>query len=230
VHQYFLPILVGFFAACVLVALEFLHFNGILHRDIKPENLVFDKKGYLRMTDLGVARIWKPENSCDTSGTPGYMSPEVMCRCNHGVAIDYYAVGVIVFECMLGYRPYTGNSRQEIRDKVLSKQVQIKKKDIPPGWSPEAVDFVNQTIQRKPQNRLGNNGPEEVMNHPWFSDVDWQRVRRCEIPPPYNPVYRPEEYQDQLLGGQDATVPAETLILLRKEAIQSRDADKYRCV
>ncbi len=64
---------IEFFAACIIIALEFLHINGILHRDLKPENLVFDRKGYIRLTDLGVARIWKPENSADTSGTPGYM-------------------------------------------------------------------------------------------------------------------------------------------------------------
>lgn len=58
--------------------------------------------GYLRLTDFGIARIWKPDNSADTSGTPGYMAPEVMCRQNHGVAVDYYAVGVIAYECMIG--------------------------------------------------------------------------------------------------------------------------------
>lgn len=86
-----------FFACSIILGLEFLHNKGIIHRDLKPENIVFDKKGYLRITDLGVARIWKPENSNDTSGTPGYMAPEVMCRCNHGVAVDYYALGIIVF-------------------------------------------------------------------------------------------------------------------------------------
>ena len=87
------------------------------------------------------------------------MAPEVICRCCHGVAADYYALGIITFECIFGFRPYTGGSRQEIRDKILSKQVQIKKRDIPVGWSQQAVDFVNQLIQRKPQNRLGYNGP-----------------------------------------------------------------------
>lgn len=62
------------------LALENLHNNNIIHRDIKPENLVLDHKGYLRVTDLGIARILRPENSQDTSGTPGYMAPEVMCR------------------------------------------------------------------------------------------------------------------------------------------------------
>lgn len=85
-----------------MLSLEYLHTNSVIHRDLKPENLVFDKDGYLRLTDLGIARIWKPDNSNDTSGTPGYMAPEVMCRQNHGVASDYFAVGVIGYECMMG--------------------------------------------------------------------------------------------------------------------------------
>ena len=111
----------GFFAACIIIALEYLHSQGIIHRDLKPENLVFDSEGYLRLTDLGIARIWRPDNSADTSGTPGYMAPEVLCRQNHGIAVDYFALGVIVYECMLGRRPYVGKSRQEIRDNVLAK-------------------------------------------------------------------------------------------------------------
>ena len=63
------------------------------------------------------------------------MAPQVMCRCSHGVAVDYYALGIMVFQCIFGFRPYVGANRQEIRDKILAKQVQIKKKDIPPDWS-----------------------------------------------------------------------------------------------
>jgi len=63
-----------------------------------------------------VARIWKPENSNDMSGTLGYMAPEVICKHNHGIGVDYYALGIIAYECMIGRRPYSGKSRQEIRD------------------------------------------------------------------------------------------------------------------
>lgn len=66
-----------------------------------------------------------------------------MCRQNHGIGVDYFAVGVIAYECMFGKRPYVGRSRKEIRDHILSKQIAIKKSDIPHGWSIEAADFIN---------------------------------------------------------------------------------------
>lgn len=158
------------------------------------------------------------------------MAPEVMCRCNHGVAVDYYALGIIIFECIFGFRPYVGANRQEIRDKILAKQAQIKKKDSPAEWSQEAIDFVNQSIQRKPQNRLGNNGPEEVMGHAWFKDVDWDRLRRKLVPSPFAPVYNAEEYQDQLNNIHEVAIPAETVLLLKKEAIQSKQCGMHRSV
>jgi serine/threonine protein kinase len=67
-----------------LQALEAIHSGGIIHRDIKPENLIFEIDGYLRLTDFGISRYWSPDNASETSGTPGYMAPEVMCRQNHG--------------------------------------------------------------------------------------------------------------------------------------------------
>lgn len=97
-HRKFTEEQTRFFLACLILCLEYSHNKGVIHRDIKPENLVFDSTGYLRLTDFGIARIWNPENAKDTSGTPGYMAPEVMCRQNHGVAVDYFAIGVIGYE------------------------------------------------------------------------------------------------------------------------------------
>ena len=79
--------------------------------------------GYLRITDFGIARVWREENAQDTSGTPGYMAPEVMCRQNHSYAVDYFALGVMAYEFMLGKRPYVGRNRKEIRDMIFAKQV-----------------------------------------------------------------------------------------------------------
>ena len=154
-----------FFISCILCSLEYLHENAIIHRDIKPENLVLDYKGYVHLTDFGIARIWQPENKHETSGTPGYMAPEVICRQNHSVISDYFALGVIVYEFMTGKRPYQGKTRKDIRDGILAKQVQIKLQEIPPGWSTEACDFTNRLLQRKPQNRLGAGGIKEIKEH-----------------------------------------------------------------
>ena len=148
---------------------------------------MIDHNGYLRITDFGIARIWRPENAQDTSGTPGYMAPEVMCRVNHNTAVDYFAVGVMAYECMHGRRPYVGKSRKEIRDHILSKQVQIKKGEVPRGWSVEAADFINKMIQRKPQNRLGNNGSTEVKNHPWMKTFNWEALYNQTMESPFMP-------------------------------------------
>ena len=129
--------------------------NKIFHRDIKPENLVLDSKGYLRLTDFGIARCIKDKQNLDASGTPGYMAPEVICKQVHSVTVDFYAVGIICYELMLGKRPYYGQNRQEIRDAILSKQHALKKKDIPIGWSADSLDFINKLIQRQPNARLG---------------------------------------------------------------------------
>lgn len=84
-----------FIVACAAAALEYMHTNGVIHRDIKPENMIFGEDGYVSLTDLGISTIWTPENCNETSGTPGYMAPEVMSKQNHGIAVDYYGLGII---------------------------------------------------------------------------------------------------------------------------------------
>lgn len=92
-----------FFVCCILLSLEYIHVNNILHRDLKPENLVLDENGYVRLTDFGIAKTYQFKNSSETSGTPGYMAPEVMCAQNHTIAVDYFALGVIAYEFMMGH-------------------------------------------------------------------------------------------------------------------------------
>lgn len=129
--------------ANIVIGLQFLHKNKIIHRDIKPENLVLDSQGYLRITDLGISREFKQNNSNDTSGTPGYMAPEVMNRKDHSFGVDYFALGVIVYEFMLGRRPYLGKDRKEIKENMLAKQAQVRIDELPYKWSPNAIDFIN---------------------------------------------------------------------------------------
>ena len=92
-----------FFISSLLLSLEYLHANNVMHRDIKPENLVLDSNGYLYLTDLGIAKIYNKEKQIiDSSGTPGYMAPEVINNKNHDLSVDYFAIGVMGYEFMLG--------------------------------------------------------------------------------------------------------------------------------
>ena len=178
-----------FFIACMILSLEYIHSNNIIHRDLKPENLVLDSKGYAKLTDFGIAKFYVKENKKETSGTPGYMAPEVMCAQNHTIAVDYFALGVMGYEFMKGKRPYLGKNRKEIKDRILASQAQIKKDMIPPGWGLESADFINRLIQRKPANRLGLRGPTEVKEHQWFQNYDWKNLYLGKLESPFKPKH-----------------------------------------
>ena len=218
-----------FFIACILAGLEYLHENSIIHRDIKPENLVFEENGYLRITDLGIARKWNPDNAKETSGTPGYMAPEVMCRQNHNIEVDYFAMGVICYECMMGKRPYLGRSRKEIRDQILAKQVKITMEDIPRGWSVEAADFANRLIQRKPARRLGVNGPSEIKAHPWLRGFPWDKQAKKQIEPPFKPNTKNVFEYAKNISEEDTNpdINLENNMILRKKETQDMFSGYY---
>ena len=173
--------------ACITLGLEYCHINNIIHRDIKPENLVLDRKGYVKITDFGIAKKFEKDNGKETSGTPGYMAPEVMNGSNHGFAVDYFALGVIGYEFMKGIRPYIGKNRKEIKEKIMSKQVRIKKDEIPKGWSIESADCINRLIQRKASNRLGFRGATELKEHSWFKYYPWKVLYLRKIISPFIP-------------------------------------------
>ena len=175
-----------FFISCLLLGLEYIHNNNIIHRDIKPENLVSDENGYIRITDFGVAKINKEDNSSETSGTPGYMAPEVLMGKNHSFTADFFAIGVMGYEFMTGSRPYNGKNRKEIKYLVLKKQALIDPRET--DWSEESVDFINKCLKRKDYRRLGyNHGVKELKNHKWFEGFDWEGLYSKTILAPFVP-------------------------------------------
>ena len=176
-----------FILSCIILGLEYCHSNSIIHRDIKPENLVLDSEGYTHITDFGIAKIQQPNNHKETSGTPGYMSPEVLCGQNHTIVVDYFALGVMGYEFMLGVRPYLGKSRKEIKEKVMAKQVLLKKNDIKENWTIESGDFINRLLQRKPSHRLGLHGATEVKEHIWFKNYPWSDLYHRKLISPFIP-------------------------------------------
>ena len=179
-----------FFIAGIILSLEYIHGNNVIHRDIKPENLVLDNNGYVRITDFGIAKENLLDNSSETSGTPGYMSPEVMRGKNHSFPVDYFAIGVIGYEFMKGVRPYIGRNRREIKEQILSKQACIKEDETPKGWSKESVDFINKLIIRNQEKRLGFKGIHELREHNWLKYYPWELFEKKNLPSPFIPENR----------------------------------------
>ncbi len=177
-----------FFIANIIYAIEYIHSNNVIHRDIKPENLVLDENGYVRITDFGIAKENMPDNSSETSGTPGYMAPEVMKGRNHSFPVDFFAIGVIGYEFMIGSRPYCGKNRKEIKEQMLSKAVIINEDILPSGWSKESADFINKLLERKDNKRLGyKEGAKELMKHHWLKYYPWDELKNKSLLAPFIP-------------------------------------------
>ena len=212
-----------FFCACVILGLEYIHKNNIIHRDIKPENLVLDKNGYLAITDFGVAKKNCIDNSSETSGTPGYMAPEVLCAQNHSFCVDFFAIGVMCYEFMIGHRPYLGKNRKEIKDAVLAKQVYLHRKNLfENGWSLDSGNFINKLLYRKPNKRLGYNGIFEIKNHPWFNDFKWDDLYKKIMISPFIP--KNEDNFDKKYCGVDEIIDTKT----KEKYSYYLNSDKYK--
>lgn len=209
------------FAACIILALEYVHSKNIIHRDLKPENLVFDENGYLYLTDFGVAKYWRAENSENTSGTPGYMAPEVLCHQNHSFSVDYYALGIIIFECMTGRRPHNGKTRKEIKDQILAKQCVVREHMVIGEWSKDALDFCNGLMQRKRDKRLGEAGIGELKHHPWFKGFDWDGLASQSLRASYIPNLAESTFDKKNAMKEDEKFDDEELKQLRRKTIQN---------
>ena len=215
-----------FIISCIILGLEYLHSNKIIHRDLKPENILFDKKGYVHITDFGIAKnlndLDNTEGIIDTSGTPGYMSPEAIFQKKHSYPSDFFSLGVICYEMMMKKRPYMGKNRQEIKQKMESEFIQIKKNEIPNGWSQEFVDFTNRLLEKNVENRLGYKGISELKNHPLFKFYDWKKLYlKKEKPlfiPPKKIICSDEEIKEEI-SGEKRTINSDVYKIAFKDFI-----------
>jgi serum/glucocorticoid-regulated kinase 2 len=177
-----------FIAACITLNLNYIHDKNVIHRDIKPENLVFGANGYLHLTDFGIALEYhRGENGVrSASGTPGYMAPEAITNKRQEFSVDYFALGVIVYELMLGERPYQGKNRKEIKEQMMNLEIKLDKDDLPEEWKDEnIIDFINKLLERKKKKRLGFKTDLEVKNHPYFNNISFDLIENMKFESPF---------------------------------------------
>lgn len=172
-----------FYAAEIVLGLEYLHNRGIVYRDLKPENLILDSEGHIRITDFGLSKE-DVEGDSITSicGTPEYLAPEILRKLPYGAAVDWWSLGTVLFEMLSGLPPFFDKNRQMMYKKILESELR------PPGFmSPAAVDVCSRLLVRDPPARLGYGGAADIKAHPFFTGLDWTALERMEIPSPWKP-------------------------------------------
>jgi len=183
-----------YFAETVL-ALEYLHSYGIVHRDLKPDNLLITCMGHIKLTDFGLSKIGLMnlttnlyEGSIDkdckqfkdkqVSGTPEYISPEVILRQEYGKPVDWWSMGIILYEFLVGCVPFFGDTPEELFSQVINESVEWPDGECcPPD---EARDLICQLLQHNPIDRLGTGGVHEVKGHVFFDGIDWNGLLRLK--------------------------------------------------
>ncbi|XP_033000053.1 ribosomal protein S6 kinase alpha-2 isoform X2 [Lacerta agilis] len=184
---------VKFYLAELALALDHLHGLGIIYRDLKPENILLDEEGHIKITDFGLSKeaIDHDKRAYSFCGTIEYMAPEVVNRRGHTQSADWWSFGVLMFEMLTGSLPFQGKDRKETMALILKAKL-----GMPQFLSTEAQSLLRALFKRNPSNRLGAglDGVEEIKRHPFFATIDWNKLYRKEIMPPFKPaVGRPED-------------------------------------
>ncbi|KAL1513191.1 hypothetical protein ABEB36_002633 [Hypothenemus hampei] len=180
-----------FLSGCVLEALDYLHRKGIVYRDLKPENLLVSNTGYLKLTDFGFAKKMPVRGKTYTfAGTPEYVAPEVVLNRGHDRAVDYWALGVFIFELLTGKTPFrTGdNSHMRTYNKILNG---IDNVNFPTYVKPKAKNLIEKLCRPIASERYGmlRGGTNEIRSHKWYKDsgFDWQKLQDLAIVSPFKP-------------------------------------------
>lgn len=181
-----------FYLSEIVVSLEHLHQQGIIYRDLKPENILLDGHGHVKLTDFGLCKeeIAGDQKTHTFCGTIEYMAPEILMRCGHGKAVDWWSLGALMFDMLTGGPPFTAENRRKTIDKILKGRL-----TLPAYLSNEARDLIKKLLKRHVDTRLGA-GPsdaEEIKAHPFFKMQNWEQVYARQLEAPFKPEIENEE-------------------------------------
>jgi serum/glucocorticoid-regulated kinase 2 len=175
-----------FYTAELLCALECLHGFNVIYRDLKPENILLDYSGHIALCDFGLCKLdMKDEDRTNTfCGTPEYLAPELLLGQGYTKTVDWWTLGVLLYEMLTGLPPFYDENTNEMYRKILSEPLHFPGPEIVP---PAAKDILTKLLNRKPEQRLGANGASEIKAHPFFHSIDWRKLLQRKYEPTFKP-------------------------------------------
>uniref|UniRef100_A0A8C4IHR7 protein kinase C n=1 Tax=Dicentrarchus labrax TaxID=13489 RepID=A0A8C4IHR7_DICLA len=218
-----------FYAACVVLGLQFLHDHKIVYRDLKLDNLLLDTDGYVKIADFGLCKegMGFGDRTSTFCGTPEFLAPEVLTDTSYTRAVDWWGLGVLIYEMLVGESPFPGDDEEEVFDSIVNDEVRY-----PRFLSTEAIGIMRRLLRRNPERRLGSGekDAEEVKKQPFFRNVDWEALLQRKVPPPFIPSIGGKEdvsnFDEEFTTEAAAlTPPREPRVLSRKDQDSFRDFD-----
>ncbi|XP_077189189.1 serine/threonine-protein kinase N2 isoform X1 [Paroedura picta] len=218
-----------FYAACVVLGLQYLHEHKIVYRDLKLDNLLLDTEGFVKIADFGLCKegMGFGDRTSTFCGTPEFLAPEVLTETSYTRAVDWWGLGVLIYEMLVGESPFPGDDEEEVFDSIVNDEVRY-----PRFLSTEAISIMRRLLRRNPERRLGagEKDAEDVKKHHFFRLIDWIALLAKKVKPPFVPVIRGREdvsnFDDEFTSEAPIlTPPREPRILSEDEQEMFRDFD-----
>ncbi|XP_071387317.1 serine/threonine-protein kinase N1b isoform X1 [Centroberyx affinis] len=218
-----------FYSACVVLGLQFLHDHKIVYRDLKLDNLLLDTEGFVKIADFGLCKegMGYGDRTSTFCGTPEFLAPEVLTDTSYTRAVDWWGLGVLIYEMLVGESPFPGDDEEEVFDSIVNDEVRY-----PRFLSTEAIGIMRRLLRRNPERRLGSGekDAEDVKKQPFFRGMEWEALLQRKILPPFVPSIGDKEdvsnFDEEFTAEPPAlTPPRERRTLSRKEQDYFKDFD-----